>query len=200
MAISRRAFGLGLLGLGVAGTGAYLALRDRPELQGLLGNRTELFGFIGGEKEAFLADPDVARMVGSYGLALDARVAGSVEMVREPALLSQNPQFLWPSSSIMVDMARRSGVIAPSVRFADRLTAREAEVVDLAVLGLKNDEIAKNLGIASRTVEVHRLHAMRKLQVEGICQLMWLALTGREAPATWTEAYFREVDTDGEQG
>lgn len=91
-------------------------------------------------------------------------------------------------------------IIAPSVRFADRLTAREAEVVDLAVLGLKNDEIAENLGIASRTVEVHRLHAMRKLQVEGICQLMWLALTGREAPATWTEAYFREVDTDGEQG
>lgn len=110
MAISRRAFGLGLLGLGVAATGGYLALRDRPELQGLLGNKTELFGFIGGEKQAFLADPDVARVVGGYGLELDARVAGSVEMVREPALLSQNPQFLWPSSSIMVDMARRNGI------------------------------------------------------------------------------------------
>ncbi len=31
-------------------------------------------------------------------------------MVRESALLSQKPQFLWPSSSIMVDLARKSGV------------------------------------------------------------------------------------------
>jgi len=110
MAISRRAFGLGLLGLGVAGTGGYLAVKDRPELQGLLGSKTDLFGFIGGEKEAFLADRGVANAIGGYGLALDTRVAGSVEMVREPALLTQNPQFLWPSSSIMVDLARQNGV------------------------------------------------------------------------------------------
>jgi len=91
-------------------------------------------------------------------------------------------------------------IIAPSVRFAGLLTEREAEVLDLVVLGLKNDEIAENLGIASRTVEVHRLHAMRKLQVEGICQLMWLALTGREAPPTWTEAYFRDIGAEAGEG
>ena len=34
MAISRRAFGLGLLATAAVGTGGYLALRDRPELQG----------------------------------------------------------------------------------------------------------------------------------------------------------------------
>lgn len=110
MAISRRAFGLGLLGLSVVGTGGYFAVKDRPELQGVFGKRTSLFGFIGGEKQAFVEDPDVVKALGGWGLTLDARVAGSVEMVREPALLSQNPQFLWPSSSIMVDIARQSGV------------------------------------------------------------------------------------------
>jgi hypothetical protein len=110
MAISRRAFGLGLLGLSVAGTGGYFAVKDRPELQGIFGKRTNLFGFVGGEKQAFIEDLDVKKALGGYGLALDARVAGSVEMVREQALLSQNPQFLWPSSSIMVDLARQSGV------------------------------------------------------------------------------------------
>ncbi|MDR6670632.1 substrate-binding domain-containing protein [Rhizobium sp. 1399] len=110
MALSRRAFGVGLLATGIAGTGGYFAVRDRPELQGLLGTRTKLFGFIGGEKEAFLADPDVVDAIKGYGLSIDSRVAGSVEMVRERALLSQNPQFLWPSSSIMVDIARQSGV------------------------------------------------------------------------------------------
>lgn len=110
MAISRRAFGVGLLATGAVGTGGYLAVKDRPELQGLLGNRLNLFGFIGGEKESFLADPDVVRALGSRGLTIQSRVAGSVEMVREQALLSQNPQFLWPSSSIMVDIARQNGV------------------------------------------------------------------------------------------
>ncbi|MGO8005841.1 hypothetical protein ACC725_38055, partial [Rhizobium ruizarguesonis] len=68
------------------------------------------FGFVGGEKEAFLADPDVIRALGGYGLTVDSRVAGSVEMFREQALLSQRPQFLWPSSSIMVDIARQNGI------------------------------------------------------------------------------------------
>lgn len=110
MAISRRAFGLGLLGLSAAGTGGYYLVRDRPEVQGLLGNYTKLFGFLGGEKQAFLDDPDVVNAISRFGLSLDARVAGSVEMVREKSLLSQNPQFLWPSSSIMVDLARQNGV------------------------------------------------------------------------------------------
>lgn len=110
MALSRRAFGLGLLGAAAAGTGGYLTLKDRPEFRGYLGNRAHLFGFIGGEKQSFLADPDVVHALGGYGLELDARVAGSVEMVREPALLTQKPQFLWPSSSIMVDLARKNGV------------------------------------------------------------------------------------------
>ncbi|KPH07965.1 hypothetical protein CO657_08065 [Rhizobium acidisoli] len=110
MALSRRAFGVGLLGAGVVGTGGYFAVKDRPELQGLLGSRTPLSGFIGGEKEAFLADRDVVSALGGYGLTVNGRVAGSVEMVREQALLSQSPQFLWPSSSIMVDIARQNGV------------------------------------------------------------------------------------------
>jgi hypothetical protein len=110
MAISRRALGLGLLATAAIGTGGYVALRDRPEIKGLLGERTTLFGFVGGEKSAFLADPDVIDALGDRALQLDARVAGSVEMVREQALLSQKPQFLWPSSSIMVDLARQSGV------------------------------------------------------------------------------------------
>jgi len=75
MALSRRAFGVGLLGAGVVGTGGYFAVRDRPELQGLLGSRTTLFGFVGGEKEAFLADPDVIRALGGYGLTAAPRCA-----------------------------------------------------------------------------------------------------------------------------
>jgi Bacterial extracellular solute-binding protein len=110
MAINRRAFGLGLLGLSVVGTGAVLYGRDSPLLRGYLGEATKLFGFIGGEKEGFLADPDVVSALRHRGLELDARRAGSVEMSRERAILDQNPQFLWPSSNGFVDLARENGV------------------------------------------------------------------------------------------
>jgi hypothetical protein len=108
--ISRRALGLGLLGLSVAGTAAYLTVGDRPGLLGTLGRADRLFGFIGGEKQALLQDPNVTAALRGVGLTLDARQAGSVEMVRESALLSQSPQFLWPATSILVDVAKKSGV------------------------------------------------------------------------------------------
>jgi hypothetical protein len=107
MAISRRAFGLGLLAASAAGTGGYVY----PEIAGRFGEPKRLFGFAGGEKEGFLANANVRSVLERrFGLILDARRAGSVEMVRERTLLDQKPQFLWPSSSVLVDVARTSGI------------------------------------------------------------------------------------------
>ncbi|WP_448952777.1 hypothetical protein [Labrys neptuniae] len=110
MAISRRTFGLGLLGLSALGTGAIFYGRDSSLLRPYLSEATKLFGFVGGEKEGFLADADVVSALRRQGLTLDARRAGSVEMSRERVILDQKPQFLWPSSSGFVDLARESGV------------------------------------------------------------------------------------------
>lgn len=43
------------------------------------------------------------------------------------------------------------------------LTQREREVLGLVVAGNLNKQIAAKLGIAIRTVEVHRAHAREKL-------------------------------------
>jgi hypothetical protein len=111
MAISRRAFGIGLLATSATATGGYLYLRNHPEIAGRFGEARKLFGFAGGEKESFLNNARVRSVLERrFGIILDARRAGSVEMVRERALLDQKPQFLWPSSSVLVEMARSSGV------------------------------------------------------------------------------------------
>jgi len=111
MAISRRALGIGLLAASAAGTGGYVYLRQHPEVAGRFGEPKHLFGFAGGEKEGLLANARVRNLLERrFGLVLDARRAGSVEMVRERALLDQKPQFLWPSSSVLVEVARSSGV------------------------------------------------------------------------------------------
>jgi hypothetical protein len=111
MAISRRALGIGLLATSAAATGGYVYLNEHPEIAGRFGQAKQLFGFAGGEKEGFLSNVRVRGLLERrFGLVLDARRAGSVEMVRERALLDQKPQFLWPSSSVLVEVARSAGV------------------------------------------------------------------------------------------
>src|ERR1700758_3140085 len=111
MAISRRALGIGLLATSAAGTGSYVFLRGHPEIAGTFGEPKKLFGFAGGGKEGFINNTRVRdELAHLVGLGLDARRAGSVEMVRERTLLDQKPQFLWPSSSVLVEVARSAGV------------------------------------------------------------------------------------------
>jgi RNA polymerase sigma factor (sigma-70 family) len=57
-----------------------------------------------------------------------------------------------------------------------RLTPREREVLEQAVKGLHAKEIAAQLGISPRTVEVHRTRIMEKLGVRNIAELVRFAL------------------------
>lgn len=60
-------------------------------------------------------------------------------------------------------------------RFA-RLTAREREVLAMVVAGRHNREVARDLGISPRTVEVYKARLMDKLGVERLPDLIRLAL------------------------
>lgn len=55
------------------------------------------------------------------------------------------------------------------------LTAREREVLQLVVQGMHNRQIAEQLAISPRTVEVHKSRVMQKLQVRDLAELMRLA-------------------------
>ena len=50
---------------------------------------------------------------------------------------------------------------------APRITDRESEVLRLIALGHSNKEIAGELDISVKTVEVHKANAMRKLNLAG---------------------------------
>ncbi len=53
-----------------------------------------------------------------------------------------------------------------------RLTQREREVMDYVVVGLKNREIAHQMGISVKTVEAHRARAMEKMDVGSVAELV----------------------------
>lgn len=60
-----------------------------------------------------------------------------------------------------------------------RLTEREQAVLRRAALGHSNKDIANALGIALKTVEVHKANAMRKLELKNRNEMVrWAALHG----------------------
>jgi len=56
------------------------------------------------------------------------------------------------------------------------LSERERDILHLLALGYTNQEIGKKLFISVRTVDTHRAHIMRKLQLETRAELVMFAL------------------------
>jgi FixJ family two-component response regulator len=61
------------------------------------------------------------------------------------------------------------------------LTQREREVMDLVIGGLKNRQIADQLGISVKTVEAHRARAMGKMDVGSVAELVQATLSAKTA-------------------
>ncbi len=72
-------------------------------------------------------------------------------------------------------------------RFA-QLTPRERDLVAPLINGLRSREIAEQLGVGARTVELYRGRVMQKLQVRNVAELVRLAVVaGIHDPFTPTE-------------
>jgi hypothetical protein len=103
--------GFGLLGVSAVATGGVVLFRANPRVRSALGDVASLRGYAGGEKMAFLANPKTVQALKHHGFALNAERAGSVEQVRDPQLLGTKPDFLWPSSSPLVELARKTSKV-----------------------------------------------------------------------------------------
>jgi RNA polymerase sigma factor (sigma-70 family) len=57
----------------------------------------------------------------------------------------------------------------------DELTPREFEVLQFVIAGLLNKQIGAQLGVAEKTIKVHRGHLMEKLRVKSVADLVRLA-------------------------
>jgi hypothetical protein len=114
MALSRRQMGLGLLALSAAATTGVAVVGPRRIerlITGRSADQVDLWGFIGGEKLNFVRDDSVRELLSRrHGITLDARRAGSIEMVGDPALTSQKPDWLGPASNLVSQLARRNGL------------------------------------------------------------------------------------------
>jgi two-component system response regulator FixJ len=67
-----------------------------------------------------------------------------------------------------------------------RLTGREQEVMQALARGLSNKEVAAEIGISPRTVEVYRAAIMMKLQLQSFADLVRLAILLGDDPTAPT--------------
>jgi FixJ family two-component response regulator len=65
-----------------------------------------------------------------------------------------------------------------------RLTPRESEIFRFVISGLLNKQIAGELGMAVKTVKVHRARVMSKMSVRSVAELVRAALILGISPAT----------------
>lgn len=72
-----------------------------------------------------------------------------------------------------LDCLRREADGEIATRLAS-LSAREREVMDHVIVGRLNKQIAADLGIAEKTVKVHRGRAMAKMKVRSVAELVHL--------------------------
>jgi len=68
-------------------------------------------------------------------------------------------------------------VVADQAAALDPLSGRERDVLTLLALGYTNVEIGRKLFISVRTVDSHRAHLMRKLELETRAELVLFALS-----------------------
>ncbi len=92
--------------------------------------------------------------------------------------LCQHKLFFTPKVSEMVlEGYLKGGNLAENYKSpANRLTAREREIVQLLGEGQTNKEIADSLNISVKTVETHRSHIMEKLNLHSFGDLIRYAV------------------------
>jgi len=116
---------------------------------------------------------------GDVPTAVRTMKAGAIDVLEKPfsddLLLERVHQALERDAAQRREQRERERV---SARLA-RLTPREREVMAGIVDGKLNKVIAADLGLSTRTVEIHRARIMEKMQVRSVSNLVQMVLRVR---------------------
>lgn len=140
---------------------------DGFELQRAIAGRREQIIFLTGH--------------GDVPMCAKAMKAGAVDFLTKPV----DCGILLPAVAAALQRAQEAGISnarqAAARKLLDSLTKRESEVLEQVLSGCLNKQIADKLGIAEKTVKIHRGSMMRKTRCTSVPDLMRLVQsTGRK--------------------
>jgi RNA polymerase sigma factor (sigma-70 family) len=154
----------------------------RPEWSGCVLTDLRMPGMTGLELQAALRERRIevpVVVLTAHGDVATARAAlknGAFDFLEKPiddAMLLDVLQ-----NALRVDRERRGAAASRTNtdQRIERLTDREREILSLLTAGHQNREIAAQLGISPRTVEVHKARIMEKLECRTLADLLRMNL------------------------
>ena len=117
---------------------------------------------------------------GDVPMAVESMQLGAVSFLEKPVRSQQLVDCI--QHALRAD-AKRRRLEAKRRQIMERvasMTQREREVVELAVAGMNNKEIAVKLGVSPQAIDVRRSHAMAKLGAKNIPELVKTMLRVRD--------------------
>ena len=113
---------------------------------------------------------------GEVSVAVQAMKAGAVDFLEKPFSSQELLTCIERAIARDRETRRQQDQQADLVARLATLTPREREVLDLVVAGSTTKEVAAQLGIQPRTVEIHRHHVIQKMGVRSAVDLVRLFL------------------------
>jgi RNA polymerase sigma factor (sigma-70 family) len=109
---------------------------------------------------------------GDIPMSVQAMKAGAVEFLTKPFRDQDLLDAIEQATERDRSERRQLTEIRELQERSEALTPRELEVMRLVVAGLLNKQIAAELGISEKTVNVHRAQVMQKMQADSLAQLV----------------------------
>jgi len=150
----------------------------RPEWHGCVLTDLRMPGMTGLELQTALRERHIdvpVVVLTAHGDVATARAAlknGALDFLEKPIDDAMLLDVL--HNALRLDRERRAAVTARTVtdQRTERLTQRERELLALIAAGHRNRDIARQLGISFRTVEVHKARIMEKLECSTLAELI----------------------------
>jgi FixJ family two-component response regulator len=150
----------------------------RPDGPGCLVLDVRLPGLSGLDLQQELLDAKVDLPIifitghGDIPMTVRAMKAGAVEFLTKPVrdqdLIDAIQHGIEKHRAVRLERAK----VNEFKTLYDSLTAREREVFSLVAQGLLNKQIAAQLGVAEKTIKVHRGQVMHKMKAESLADLV----------------------------
>ena len=119
---------------------------------------------------------------GDVSTGVDAMKKGAVDFLLKPV----DDQVLLQNIHLAVERHRAARAHARELHIIRerlaRLSGREQEVMEYVIAGCLNKQIADALGIAEKTIKIHRGRVMQKMEANSVADLVHLCQTAGVAP------------------
>ncbi len=166
---------------GYASAEAFLAACD-PDRPGCVVLDIQMPGMSGLELQTELSERHLRQPVifltghGTVSMAVRALSGGAFDFLEKP--VEGSVLLARVGKALRVDAERRRKETARNALLARcaALTAREREILPLVLAGRSSKDIARQLSISDRTVEIHRTHIMHKMGARTVVELATVAL------------------------